>query len=240
MQKSRAAAARALPLESLPQPAMVTTSQTATLPEDVREQLNAREPNYFAMFGVPERLDLDTAQLQARFYERSRQLHPDRFARADVQTRNDSMRASSLLNDGYRTLKDPLRRAEYVLSRYGFDIGQQRSNNVPAELLEEVFELNMALDELRSGDEDARPQLEEARQRFLGLREECDSALSVLFGQWDTFRQTLPQGGTPTGNGSDGATGLREALEKLRAVLNRRRYIENLVRDVETALAEGN
>ena len=218
---------------------MVTTSQTATLPEDVRKQLSAREPDYFAMFGAPERLDLDTEQLQARFYERSRQLHPDRFARAEAQLRSDSMRASSLLNDAYRTLRDPLRRAEYVLSRYGFDIGQQRSNNVPAELLEEVFELNMALDELRSGDDDARPQLEEARGRFLALREECDTTLMNLFVQWDSKRQSLPDEVHPSQNGYEAATVLREPLEKIRALLNRRRYIENLVRDVDTALADG-
>ena len=56
---------------------------------------------------------------------------------------------SSALNDAYRTLKDPVRRAEYILSTEGFDIGEQRSKDVPPELLEEVFELNESLDELR-------------------------------------------------------------------------------------------
>ena len=64
------------------------------------------------------------------------------------------------------TLKDPIKRAQYLLKLEGFDIGEQRSKDVPPELLEEVFELNMALEEMRGGDDSARPQLEQAEQEF--------------------------------------------------------------------------
>ncbi|MCW5965535.1 MAG: Fe-S protein assembly co-chaperone HscB [Bryobacterales bacterium] len=198
---------------------MASVSNSAVLiPEEIRQQLEAPNPDFYAFLGLPEQLALDPDDLQKRFYERSRLLHPDRFARANPAEREESLRASSLLNDGYRTLKDPLQRAEYVLARYGFDIGEQRSNNVPPELLEEVFELNMALDELRGGDEDARPHLVEAEERFLAMRGDCDRALGDLFSTWDTQRT-------------------REALAEIRAILNRRRYIQNLVRDVDAALA---
>lgn len=197
---------------------MVTMPPTATLPDEVRSQLDAAKPDYFAIFGLDEQLTVDTDALQRLFYERSRQLHPDRFARSSGADRADSIRASSLLNDGYRTLRDPLRRAEYVLSRHGFDIGEQGSNNVPPELLEEVFELNMMLDELRDGDDDARPQLEESRDRFLSLRDEIDAKLTEQFAAWDANRE-------------------QNILAEIRAILNRRRYIQNLVRDVEAALS---
>jgi molecular chaperone HscB len=130
------------------------------------------------------------------------------------------MDATALLNDGYRTLKDPVRRAEYVLTRSGLDIGEQRSQDVPPELLEEVFELNMALEELRTGDAGARPQLEAARIRFLEMRAAADAQLADLFGRYDAGRD-------------------RAILAQIRAVLNRRRYIENLVREVEKTLGEG-
>lgn len=194
------------------------TSTTSSLPHEIREQLDVSLPDYFLFFGLPEQLGIDVDALQTLFYERSRQLHPDRFVRGSAADRSDSLKASSILNDGYRILKDPLRRAEYLLTRHGFDIGEQRSNNVPPELLEEVFELNMALDELRSGDDEARPQLEEARQRFLSLREECDTSLNEHFAAWDSQH-------------------LRDTLAQIRAILNRRRYIQNLVRDVEAALS---
>jgi molecular chaperone HscB len=191
---------------------------SAQLPPEILRQLDVAQPDYFAFFGLHEHLAVDAIALQKAFYERSRLLHPDRFARASAQDRADSLRASSILNDAYRTLRDPLPRAEYVLTRHGFDIGDQRSSNVPPELLEEVFELNLALDELRSGDDEARPQLQEAQARFLAMRDECDSGLQRLFSVWDSQHS-------------------RDTLAEIRAILNRRRYIQNLVRDVEAVLS---
>src|SRR5438309_8567267 len=95
------------------------------------------------------------------------------------------MENTAIINDGYRTLRDPVRRAEYLLTEEGFPIGEQRSKDVPPELLEEVFELNMALEELRDGDENARPQLEEAKEKFVGMRAEIDSELKSLFAKYD-------------------------------------------------------
>ena len=114
---------------------------------------------------------------------------------------------------GYRTLKEPVSRAEYLLKEHGFDIGEQKSGNVPPELLEEVFELNMALEEV----EESRPQLEEMRRKFMDMREEIDRELFAQFAAYD--------------EGQDQAI-----LEKIRGILNRRKYIRNLVGQVEKAL----
>ena len=83
----------------------------------------------------------------------------------------EALEATSILNDGYRTLKDPVKRAEYLLKEEGFPIGEQRSKDVPPELLEEVFELNMMLEELKGGDDDARGQLESARGELCQIAE---------------------------------------------------------------------
>src|ERR1700733_13698684 len=125
--------------------------------------------DFYDFFGVARKLTLDESLLQKRFYELSRQWHPDRFSRKSSEEQQRALDASSLLNDGYRTLRDPIKRAEYLLTEEGFPIGEQRSRDVPPELLEEVFDLNMALEELKSGDEDARPQLNSARQNFIGM-----------------------------------------------------------------------
>ncbi|MDQ6707230.1 MAG: Fe-S protein assembly co-chaperone HscB, partial [Acidobacteriota bacterium] len=126
--------------------------------------------------------------------------------------------ASAVLNDGYRALRDPISRAEYLLQEHGFDIGEQKSKDVPAELLEEVFELNMALEDLRGGDADAVPYLEEARAKFIQMRDEIDRELQREFAEYDTA--------------ADGAV-----LTDIRALLNRRKYVRNLVSEVEKALA---
>jgi molecular chaperone HscB len=174
--------------------------------------------DFFEFFGLEEKLTLDPAGLQRRFYELSRQVHPDRYTLKSETERACSLEATSILNDGYRALRDPIKRARYVLKLHGFDIGEQRSNNVPPELLEEVFELNEALEEIRNGDESARPRLIEAEEKFRVLQEEIDEELERQFNAWDTSHED-------------------EVLSRIRTVLNRRRYIENLLREVEKELA---
>ncbi len=173
--------------------------------------------DYYGLLGLAPRLNLSTEDLQRRFYELSRRLHPDLFMRRPEQERQYALDASSILNDANRTLRDPVKRANYFLAREGFDIGEQRSKDVPPELLEEVFELNMALEEMRAGDESARPQLEAARENFTRMLSEADAELQSLFEAYD-------------------AAPHRDKLARVRAALNRRKYILNLVTEVERAL----
>ena len=182
---------------------------------------NALQPppkDYFQFFGIRRHLSIDVAQLQTQFYDLSRKLHPDRYSRKSERERSLSTEATAILNDGWRILKDPLERAEYVLNQEGFNIGEQRSKDVPPELLEEVFELNMAIEELRDGDASAKQQLRSAQQRFAAMLASSNQDLEKLFVRWD----------------SEGA---KEALTAIRALLNRRRYISNLIRDVEKELS---
>jgi molecular chaperone HscB len=174
--------------------------------------------DYFELFGIPRSLNLSVDMLQQRYYELSRELHPDRFMRKPEAERQRALDLSSTLNDAYRTLKDPLKRAHYVLSLEGFDVGEQRSKDVPPELLEEVFELNMALEEMRGGDESARPQLESAQTNFTRLLSDVDRQLEGSFAKYDQ---------SPS----------RDTLSEIRGVLNRRKYIQNLVDEVRKSLA---
>lgn len=174
-------------------------------------------PDYYRFLGLERKLSLDPNDLQQRFYRMSRLLHPDRYHRRTPTERQYSLEATAILNDAYRVLRDPVARAEYVLKELGFQTGGERSKDVPPELLEEVFDLNMALEELREGDASVRPQLEEARKKFLDLQGEIDGRLEQLYLRYD-------------------ATGDRAVLTEIRTILNRRRYIQNLVREVEKEL----
>ena len=136
--------------------------------------------DYYGLLGIPRGLNLSLDDLQKRFYALSRELHPDRFMQKPEAERQRALDMSSALNDAYRTLKDPVKRAQYLLGLEGFDIGEQRSKDVPPELLEEVFELNMALEEMRGGDDSARPQLEAAEKNFAGMLAAADQELSGL------------------------------------------------------------
>lgn len=170
---------------------------------------------YQALELIQPKLSLDLDELQRRFYSRSRQLHPDRFARASSAEQQAALEASSVLNDAYRTLRDPVLRAEYFLKHHGFDIGEQRSKDVPPDLLEEVFDLNMALEELKMGDDSVQEQIDHARGRFEHLRQGIDQELEELFGRYD--RQ--PEQGLLVG---------------IRGLLNRRRYVTNLIQTAST------
>jgi molecular chaperone HscB len=160
--------------------------------------------NYFEFLDLPRNLSIDGKDLEKRFYALSRQLHPDLHSRKSPAERERAEESTAVLNDAYRTLRDPIARAEYLLKLEGFDIGEQTTKDVPPELLEEVFELNMALEEADV------PQLESARQRFEGMRIELDTELQDAFASWDS-------------------TNNREALTTVRGLLNRRKYITNLI-----------
>jgi molecular chaperone HscB len=173
--------------------------------------------DYYELLGVPRSLSLSLDALQQRYYELSRQLHPDRFMQKPEAERQRALDMSSALNDAYRTLKDPIKRAQYLLSLEGFDVGEQRSKDVPPELLEEVFELNMALEEMRGGDDSARRQLEQADKNFTGMLAASDQELAALFAQYDASQS-------------------RDVLSQIRNLLNRRKYIQNLVSEVQKTL----
>jgi molecular chaperone HscB len=168
---------------------------------------------YYDALGLEPKLALDLDDLKKRFYDRSRQWHPDRFSRASSDEKKQSEEMTALLNDAFRTLRDPVTRAEYFLGESGLEL----SKDAPPELLEEVFELNMALEELRGGDESARPQLVAAQDHFTAMLSDAEASLAGLFERYDQTQD-------------------RALLDQMRAALNRRKYVSNLVRDVEKEL----
>jgi molecular chaperone HscB len=107
--------------------------------------------DHFSVLGVARRYDLDLDQLEGRFRSLSRQLHPDRFARADQRERRASLQRTVQLNEAWRTLKDPIKRAEYMLRLAGMPVGGEEGDGgkVPAPLLMEILELREALAEAR-------------------------------------------------------------------------------------------
>jgi len=173
--------------------------------------------DFFSFFGIEPQLALDPVSLQTRFYELSRRWHPDKFAGQAPAERELALQNTALLNDAFRTLKNPVQRAEYVLSRHGLALDDAASKKVPPELLEEVFEMNMALDELKDGDASVKPQLQAAREGFAALLSAIDAQLQSEFRRWDESHAPA-------------------ALVEVRAALNRRKYIHNLIKTVDRAL----
>ena len=191
--------------------------------------------DYFSVFGLVPRLDLDLGMLEHEFHKLSRKLHPDRFGRASANEKEWSLAGTALLNDAYRTLRDPIRRAEYVLKLHGAAIGEEHSgkdrkdpSRAPADLLEEVFDLNVQLEEMRAahkmGEEDTalKASLTQAQKKFNDLLDDVDRDLREQWKLWD-----------------EGTEAAKEAAQKtMVALLDRRRYLNNLVRDVTETLGD--
>ncbi len=183
--------------------------------------------DHFSVFDLPRKLGLDVRSLEKAFYRRSREVHPDRFARASVQEQQWSLEQTSLLNDAYRTLKEPIARTEYLLRLEGITLADEKSPaKTPPELLEEVFELNMQLEEMRMGDGDPqlRADLERARRQFEEQFAALGSEIERAGAEWDSTLDLSDRGAA------------RSCLERLAALLDKRRYVRNLVRDVREAL----
>jgi molecular chaperone HscB len=208
----------------------------------------AAQVDYFAFFGLPRKLNLDVKPLERNFYELSRKLHPDLSARASAQEQEWSLQQSSLLNDAYRTLKDPIKRTEYLLHLEGVELeeqsksateqarasGEMKKQIVPPDLLEEVFELNMQLEELRMQKkmgEDDPALIEEVGNQKLAFETKNEALLEELQGQWKAWDKLIDEGAEA--NPSERS----QAITKIVDVLNRRNYIRNLLRDV-TAVME--
>ena len=194
-----------------------------------------RGADYFAFFDLPQKLTLDLATLEQQFHSLSWKLHPDRFAQASEVERQLSLELSSQLNDAYRTLSNPVARVEYFLSLYGMRKEGQKKQQAPPELLEEVFELNESLDELRearaSGGNTAqmsglRAKLESAQHKFESSLTEVDKELARISAEWDAALDSGPD-----------AAAKKNLMERMNEVLNRRSYIRNLVNGVKQELA---
>src|SRR6201997_2494427 len=167
--------------------------------------------DYFRFFGFPRKLNVDAAVLEREFYDLSRKLNPDLCARADKREQEWSLEQSSLLNDAYRTLKDPIKRTEYFLRLEGVELeeqskaateearitGQIKKQVVPPDLLEEVFELNMQLEELRMQKkmgEDDPALIEEIGKQKLELEEKHEALLEELKRGWSEWDRAVDSG----------------------------------------------
>jgi molecular chaperone HscB len=186
--------------------------------------------DYFSFFGLPRKLRLDESALETSFYGLSRQLHPDYFMNATEAERQASVERASRLNDAYRTLRDRTARAQYLLGLAGY---KEAEKTAPPDLLEEVFELNMQVEELKAakqmGDEDeveqARAALEEALDGLTAKLKEIDAQLFAAFADWDAT----------VDRGADEGEG-KPVLDRMSEWLSHRSYLRNLVRDIREEL----
>lgn len=194
-------------------------------PECGRLQPFPAGSDHWAVLGLERRLGLDRSDLQKRFHRLNRRLHPDYFRLRSSEEQTISLEASAAVNTAYRALRDPVGRVEYLLELEGLGLGTAGQAKPPADLFEEILELQEARMELQTADADEAPalraRLEGARTELGSRRARAETELTACFPEWDA---------------GDDATRQR-VLGRMRDILATRAYLRTVLRDLDAALA---
>ena len=201
----------------------------------VKVQPLSKELDYFTCMNLPRLLSIDEKTLEDTFYSLSRTFHPDFYANKDEGEKGVSLGNTALLNTAYRTLKDPLQRAEYLISLEAGSVKDIRSAP-PADLFDEILELQEDLDEFRSlADQtdservrELRTKLQNDRETLETRQEQMKARLLGKFQEWDALQAT-------TENAVDTSAQKASVLKEMQEILSNRTYVRNIVNDLISA-----
>lgn len=202
----------------------------------VKVQPLTKELDYFSCLGLPRLLRINTDQLEAKFYELSRVFHPDFFQNKTQAEQAISLRNSALLNTAYRTLKDPIQRAEYLL-RLEAGSAKDIRTAPPADLFEEILTLQEDLEEFRSassetdpaGKEELRARLHADRASLEERQRGLEARLYELFSAWDSLQDREL-------HGEQVRTEKDVVLKEMQETLSNRTYLRNIVTDLVSTI----
>ena len=185
--------------------------------------------DYFTVFGLRRKLAVDAPALQRRFYELSREHHPDFHHGADAVRQAEALAASALVNRAYRALRDPLARVEYLIAlEEGREVreGATDKPKAPRELLEEMLEVQEALEEAKAEGlgGDAGTRLREERARLEARYAAEADATVERAGEWDRL--------------VDAGGDRKPLLEWFKQRLATRAYLRTVIDDLSDALGE--
>ena len=141
--------------------------------------------NLFDVFGLKPSWAIDVGELERKYRELSLKLHPDRFAQADPRERRLSLEQTSALNEAWKVLRDPARRAFYLLSLHGVNLDDEQGGEktqLPLEFLEQVMELREALESARERKDldTVQDMADDVRREEKGALQEGVEALREL------------------------------------------------------------
>jgi len=167
--------------------------------------------DYFSLFGLPARYDLDASALDAAYRRLQSTVHPDRHAAAGEAQRRLALQASARVNEAYRTLKNSVDRAQYLLKMHGVDALAETDTVLPQDFLEYQLERREAIDEARLAHDAQR----------------LDALLADVRGEVDELTHVL-------------ADELRDsrALEAARSTVRKLKFLSKVAADIDAAAAD--
>ncbi|GIU53750.1 MULTISPECIES: co-chaperone HscB [Shewanella] len=135
--------------------------------------------NYFELFQITPSFDIDTANLAERYRELQRAVHPDKFANESEQQKLLSVQRTAQVNDGYQTLKNPLRRAEHMLSLRGIDISHETTTVKDTAFLMQQMEWRESLEDIKDSQQ-ADESIDDLYQSFADFEKTLSQLLAQL------------------------------------------------------------
>ena len=148
--------------------------------------------DYFSLFGLPPRYRCDAARLDAAYRALQTEVHPDRFAAAGEAERRLALQSSARVNEAYRALKDPVGRAQYLLSLHGVDAAAETDTALPLDFLERQLERREAVDDARTARDSIRLEalLAEVRAEIAALEPALAETLDARQ-SWESARSSV-------------------------------------------------
>lgn len=172
----------------------------------------------FDRLGLPASITIDPQDLERAYLKLSRELHPDFFQLRSPEEQQKSLMLSAALNEAYATLKDPVRRAEYLLDLRGGPSASE-CRDMPDGFFEHVLELRMEIEELLEEDRLESAEGQELKARLELQRHESMQQVAELFGTIEV----------------SGALGHHSELAAIRMELNKIKYLDGLLREWRAA-----
>lgn len=138
--------------------------------------------NYFDFYGIPEAFKVDDALVKKKFYQLSKQYHPDFYANEDEQRQQEILELSTLNNKAYQTLSDPAKRLAYILNLHGL-VSEGAKPQLPSDFLMEMMDINERL--MEAGDAQQLAQITGEVLAVEGDMNEKLESLTADYGQLD-------------------------------------------------------
>ena len=204
----------------------------------IKIQPIAAHVDYFQRFGLPRHLTIDLQELERRFYELSRKFHPDFFQRSSDREQEISLQNSALLNNAYRTLRDPILRVEYLIN-----LEEGAVKDIPAkappDLLEEILELQETLEtyrERRKTDPGKSSNIKKAllteRERIQKKKAALENELFGLFEEWDRLEDQRSR------DVNELQERRQSVIKRMKELLSARAYLRTVLADLDEGLLD--
>jgi molecular chaperone HscB len=169
---------------------------------------NELEKNYFELFDIPARFEIDLDDLAVRYRELQKKFHPDKFASSPDVERRVAQQLAAQINAGYQALKSPLERGRYLLRIAGIDLDDEKDTKMDSGFLVEQMELREALEEAERASDPIRTLEEIGERATRGFKERVDQLPELLKGD-------------------------QEKLLEARSRLREMQFLQKITRDIE-------